>query len=86
MAIPVKCDVHPWMNAYIHVLDHPYFAVTQQDGTFEIKGLPPGDYEVSVWHEFPKFTPDKASVPVKVEAGKAAEVTFTYAPPAPKAK
>jgi plastocyanin len=46
-----KCDVHPWMGAYMGVLDHPYFAVTDADGTFSIEGLPAGDYVVESWHE-----------------------------------
>jgi plastocyanin len=49
--IPVKCNVHKWMRSYIGVLDHPYFAVTSSDGSFELKNLPPGDYTVAVWHE-----------------------------------
>jgi hypothetical protein len=85
MAMPLKCDVHSWMNAYIHVMPHPFFAVTQQDGTFEIKGLPPGEYELSTWQEFKPFQPDKQTYKVKVEADKPAEVTITYAPPAKKA-
>ena len=40
--VPFKCDVHGWMNAYVGVLDHPFFAVTDEDGKFELKGLPPG--------------------------------------------
>ena len=40
--VPFKCDVHGWMNAYVGVLDHPYFAVTDKDGKFELKSLPPG--------------------------------------------
>lgn len=75
------CDVHPWMSAYLFVLDHPFFAVTQKDGSFEIKGLPAGEYEVTFWHEFSAFKPDNATVKVKVEAGKAAEANATYAPP-----
>lgn len=47
----VKCDVHPWMNAYVAVMTHPYFAVTSEKGAFEIKGLPPGTYDVEAWHE-----------------------------------
>ena len=40
--VPFKCDVHGWMNAYVGVLDHPYFAVTGKDGSFDLKNLPPG--------------------------------------------
>jgi plastocyanin len=47
--IPVKCNIHSWMHAFIGVLDHPYFAVSQEDGTFEIKNLPPGTYTIAVW-------------------------------------
>ena len=49
--IPVKCNVHSWMRSYIGVLDHPYFAVTDKDGGFSLKGLPPGKYTVAAWHE-----------------------------------
>ncbi|MDD9985391.1 MAG: carboxypeptidase regulatory-like domain-containing protein [Spirochaetaceae bacterium] len=47
----IKCDVHPWMNAFGVVLDHPYAAVTAPDGTFSIPNLPAGTYQVEVWHE-----------------------------------
>lgn len=46
-----KCDVHPWMNAYAGVLNHPFFAVTGDDGSFTIKDLPPGNYVLEAWHE-----------------------------------
>ena len=49
--VPFKCDVHGWMNAYAGVLDHPYFAVTGEDGKFSIKNLPPGTYKLTAWHE-----------------------------------
>jgi len=49
--IPVKCNVHSWMRAYIGVMPHPYFAVTGADGSFEIKNIPPGDYTIAAWHE-----------------------------------
>jgi len=78
--IPLKCDVHPWMGAYLHVMKHPFFAVTQKSGTFEIKGLPPGDYELSVWHEFKKFAPDHATVAVSVTEGGTEDITITYGP------
>jgi plastocyanin len=49
--IPVKCNVHPWMKSYIGVQKHPFFAVTGKDGTYVIKGLPPGEYTIEAWHE-----------------------------------
>jgi plastocyanin len=49
--VPFKCDVHGWMNAYVGVLDHPYFSTTGADGKFELKGLPPGTYTIEAWHE-----------------------------------
>jgi len=50
---PIKmiCDFHKWMTAFIFVMDHPYFAVTDQSGRFRIEGLPPGDYTLAAWHE-----------------------------------
>jgi len=51
-AIHIKCDVHPWMSAYCFVMDHPYFAVTGDDGSFSIPSdLPDGEYGIKVWHE-----------------------------------
>jgi plastocyanin len=44
IAIPVKCNVHPWMKSYIAVFKHPYFAVTGKDGSFDLSNLPPGTY------------------------------------------
>jgi plastocyanin len=51
VAIPVKCNVHPWMKAYIAVLGSPYFQVTGKDGTYTISNVPPGTYTVTAWHE-----------------------------------
>lgn len=60
--IPVGCDVHPWMRSYISVLTHPYYAVTKEDGSFEIKNLPPGEYEVEANHPRLKTTTAKVTV------------------------
>jgi plastocyanin len=51
IGVPFRCDVHSWMNAYAGVVPHPFFAVTKADGSFEIKGLPPGTYTLELWHE-----------------------------------
>lgn len=49
--VPFRCDVHGWMNAYVGVVPHPFFAVTNADGSFEIKGLPAGTYTIEAVHE-----------------------------------
>ena len=51
IGVPFRCDVHGWMRAYANVVTHPFFAVTKEDGTFEIKGLPAGTYTIEAWHE-----------------------------------
>jgi hypothetical protein len=72
--IPFKCDVHSWMNAYIGVVDHPYFAVTGDGGKFELRGLPPGTYSIEAVHE--KL--GRQSLPITVGANDAKELTFTF--------
>ncbi len=72
--IPVKCNVHPWMKSYIGVVDHPYFAVTGKDGSYELKGLPPGTYTVEVWHE--KLGQQEQQI--TVAASETKSVDFTY--------
>jgi plastocyanin len=73
----IKCDVHPWMQAFVQVFAHPYFAVTKADGKFSIAGLPPGTYTVEAWHE--KLGTQTASVTV----GPAMKpLAIKFAPPA----
>ncbi len=74
IGIPVKCNVHPWMRAYINVVSHPFFAVTGNDGTFTIKGLPPGNYTIETWHE--KYGTQDMQVTVAPKETKT--VDFTY--------
>ena len=72
--VPVTCDMHPWMNAYIGVLDHPFFDVTGETGRFSIAGLPPGTYVIEIWHE----RLGTQTQEVDVSAGEAKDLTFTY--------
>jgi hypothetical protein len=72
--IPFKCDVHSWMNAYVGVVDHPYFAVTGPDGTFQLKGLPPGTYTVEAVHE--KLGAQTQTVTIGEKETK--DVAFTF--------
>lgn len=72
--VPFKCDVHRWMNSYVGVLDHPYFAVSGPDGSFTIGNVPPGDYTVGVWHE----RLGEQEMMVSVAASGSAEASFTY--------
>jgi hypothetical protein len=70
--IPVKCDIHPWMQAQVGIFDHPFFAVTKEDGSFEIKGVPAGAQKIVLWQEKIGFvTPNKgAGKPIDVKAGQ----------------
>lgn len=77
LGIFIKCNVHSWMDGYIHVVDHPYFDVTGPQGTYEINNLPPGEYELSLWHELKAFRESVKPVKVKIEPGKTTKIDFT---------
>ncbi|MDX1682650.1 MAG: carboxypeptidase regulatory-like domain-containing protein, partial [Phycisphaeraceae bacterium] len=74
LGVPLKCDVHPWMNAYVHVLDHPFFYVTGEQGAFEILGLPPGEYTLEAWQESSRVPPVTFKVTVKENRSVRADV------------
>jgi len=74
VAIPVKCNVHPWMKAYIAVLSNPYFQVTGKDGAFDLKNLPPGTYTLVAWHEL--YAPSEQMVTIGPKETKTVNFTF----------
>jgi plastocyanin len=70
----VKCEVHTWMGAYMGVFEHPFFAVTGDDGTFNLKKLPPGEYTLEAWHE--KY--GTQTMKVKVGASDTQTANFAF--------
>lgn len=77
----IKCDVHPWMTAYIGVFTHPFFSTTGKDGKFTISGLDPGTYEITAWHErLGPRTGQTATVTVGASGAKIQD--FKFAMPA----
>jgi len=73
--VRMKCDVHPWMSAYVGVLDHPFFAVSGSDGSYTIKGLPAGTYTIEAWHE--KMGTQTQSVTVGDSGAASADFAFS---------
>jgi plastocyanin len=76
VGVPIKCDIHTWMKAWAGVFDHPFHGVTRADGTVTIR-VPPGQYEVSAWHEYRKFTKPEPKA-VAVAAGETKEIEFVF--------
>jgi hypothetical protein len=72
--VPFKCDVHSWMNAFIGVVNHPYFAVTADGGKFELRDVPPGTYTIEAVHE--KLGRQTQTVTVGPKDSK--QVSFTF--------
>jgi hypothetical protein len=74
--VSISCTIHPWMQAWVRVYDHPYYAVTDKDGNFEIKDAPAGTYNLVVWHESVGWGTKggKNGDPVTIKAGAVTEL------------
>jgi hypothetical protein len=70
----VRCDVHGWMTTYVGIVSNPYFAITKEDGAFEITNVPAGSHQITVWHE--RYGPLTQTVAVR--AGATTTVDFAY--------
>jgi hypothetical protein len=77
---PVSCSIHPWMMAYWLVLDHPYFAVTDENGNFEIKNAPAGPQKVVVWQEATSYVTPSSGESVSIKPNDTTTKEFTIDP------
>jgi hypothetical protein len=73
--VPVRCDVHAWMRAYVAAIEHPYFAVTGATGRFSLADLPPGTYTLEAWHE----QLGTLEQTITIAARESRDVEFTFA-------
>jgi hypothetical protein len=86
--VKLGCDIHPWMSGYVHVAKHPYYAVTDAEGQFELTDVPPGEHQIKLWHEAWWTEGDKLASPivstnsVTVHTGEITSVTFDFSDPA----
>lgn len=78
LPVSMKSDIHPWMQAYLFPLDHPFATVTDADGRFEINGLPPGEHEFRLWHERVGYLEKSYRITIKPNEGVQTE--FQYEP------
>lgn len=74
IGVPLKCDIHFWMSGFMHVMRHPFFSVTGDEGTFTINNIPPGKYTLETWHE----TLKPQTQEVTIEAGKLLQADFVF--------
>jgi hypothetical protein len=74
LAIPIACNIHPWMRAYMFVFAHPYFAITPKTGAFTLKGIPPGTYTIEAWQE--RFGTEDQTVTLGPQESKNLDFVF----------
>src|SRR5262249_5968411 len=71
--VKLQCNIHPWMNGWVRVFDHPYFAVTDENGKFEIKHAPVGNFRLRGWQEAVGYVPDRKGVAVVIKGNAVTE-------------
>jgi plastocyanin len=76
--IPVKCNIHPWMQGYFVVLRTSHFAVTGEDGRFSLPNLPPGHYVITAWHE--SYGTQSKEVTIGGSESQSLDFSFTAKP------
>lgn len=80
--VDLKCNVHDWMHAYVHVFNHPYYAITGEDGSFTLENVPPGKYELAVWQEHL----GEQVFEIEVKPGETSDLAITLEPAGSDAK
>ena len=78
LAIPIACNIHPWMRAYMFVFAHPYFAITPKTGAFTLKGIPPGTYTIEAWQE--RFGTEDQTITLGPSESKSLDFVFHSVP------
>jgi hypothetical protein len=78
LAMPIACNIHPWMRAFLFVFDHPYFDITPKSGEFALKNLPPGTYTIEAWQE--RFGFQDQAVTIGAKETKSVDFVFHSAP------
>jgi hypothetical protein len=80
-AVKLSCNIHPWMSAWVRIFDHPYFAVTDEKGNFEIKLAPAGDYRLVSWQEAIGYGPGRnQGIPITIKGGADTETKIELKP------
>jgi hypothetical protein len=79
LAMPIACNIHPWMRAFLFVFAHPYFDITTKSGEFALKNLPPGTYTIEAWQE--RFGLQDQTVTIGPQQSKSISFTFVSGKP-----
>ena len=85
LPVSIECNIHPWMRGWVRVFNHPYYAVTDENGKFELKNAPAGEWQLMVWHGSGGWlggAKGKNGQPINISAGTTDLGNLAYPPPA----